>query len=93
MTRKAAGKKKQEIVVTNHTKRNRKKPVSRVLLRVSGGNVRTSWLTLQVPTWLVLATLIFILLLILAITLSPDIAAKFAYAIIQLARLFLPPTK
>ena len=70
---------------------NKKKnqPTEHVIMKVSivrrrhGGPL----VTIQMPAWLIMAGAFLLLLAVVAIIVSPEIAAKLAFALIQLARL------
>ncbi len=80
-------KRKKRTAIAGGSSRKRAKAMGRVILSVSGEGILRSWVTLRVPTPSAIAILVCFLLLAIAILLSPDVAAQFAFAIIQLAHL------
>lgn len=80
-------------VTAKRATRKRVKVSERPIVTISGKGVRKSCLIVRIPTVSALCVLICLLILASALVLSPDIAAQFAFAVIQLARLTSQPTK
>ncbi len=79
--------------MAKRTNRKRVRVSERVILAISGKGILKSWVVVRIPTSLAIGVLICFLTLAIALALSPDIAAQFAFALIQLARLISQPTK
>ena len=80
-TKKTAGRKKK------------KQGASRVIMSIEGNGVFGSWITFNVPAWCVTAVAMCLLVLLIAVLVSPSIAASFAFALIELAKLLSKSSK
>ncbi|MCS6847018.1 MAG: hypothetical protein RMN52_04810 [Anaerolineae bacterium] len=58
----------------------------RVLMRVTGENLKDGWLTVQVPARLAIAIVLAALVLCVAVALSPELAARIAALLVRLTQ-------
>ncbi len=68
--------------------RRRTHKKERVLVSVKDG-----WVTIRIPRWTVSIAFLGTLVLFVAVTVSPEVAVKFAFALIQIAQLMHPSNK
>ncbi len=68
-----------------HRKTRRK---VRVLVSVNDG-----WVAIRIPSWMVSIAALGTLVLFVAVTVSPEVAARFAFALIQIVQLMHPSSK
>jgi len=83
---------KKRRTTARHVGRRRTRAPRKNLLVVLGEGIH-SRVAFQIPTWCVVAGLACCLLLVVVMMVSPDIAARFAFAVIQLAGLLYRPAK
>jgi len=87
MTLKTAERRREQNAPSNANIKRRKRMRKRIILSVSGEGLLHSWVTLQIPAWIMAAVLAFFVVMLIAVAASPEIAARCALALIQLASL------
>jgi hypothetical protein len=64
-----------------------KRRAERVLLSMTGRGMRDGWVTFKLPAWLVVLIVVGACLIAIAVIASPELAAKVAALLMQLAQL------
>lgn len=70
--------------MTKERKRTTKRTSRRVLLSMTGDGVKDGWVTFKLPAWLVACLVIAVLVVLIAILFSPELAAQIGALLAQL---------
>ncbi len=70
--------------MTKGTGKRSKRRSQRVLLSMTGNNMKDGWITFKLPAWLVACLIIAAIVILIAIIASPELAAQVGALLAQL---------
>ncbi len=70
--------------MTKGTRKRRKRRNQRVLLSMIGDGVKDGWITFKLPAWLVACLVIAVIVILIAIIASPELAAQVGALLAQI---------